>query len=312
MSTAEETLKGQPAAKERSAPVLNRVLDFISSVRLGVVMLCVLVVFAMIGMLIVQQNVAGFDTWYVGLMPSEKILFGYLGFFDIYHSWYFNLLLLLLSLNIVLASIDHWTPTSSYITKPKLTATRDWLLERREHVVFESNKSEAEVEADIKKAFAEAGFKVKTTPTTTTSYGVDDQGRKDFSKVVSRTTLNIFGQRGAWNRMGFLVVHVALLTLFLGHFVAFETGFDADVQMTPGERTDQIELIRFDLDKKEKYPVKLPFTIDCTDIEQKLIDENGGIDITNTLDWRTQIRINDPAYGSTTADISLNKPFTYR
>ena len=76
MSTAEETLKGQPAAREKSIPVLNRALDFLSSVRFGVVQLCILVVFAMIGMLIVQQNVGGFDTWYVGLMPAEKIVFG--------------------------------------------------------------------------------------------------------------------------------------------------------------------------------------------------------------------------------------------
>src|SRR5437868_12308823 len=128
MSTAEETLKGQPTAKATSIPVLNRGLDFLSSVRFGVVQLCILVVFAMIGMLIVQQNVAGFDTWYVGLMPSEKILFGYLGFFDIYHSWYFLGLLLVLSLNIILASIDRFPSTwKTYVAKPKLTATRDWL-----------------------------------------------------------------------------------------------------------------------------------------------------------------------------------------
>jgi cytochrome c biogenesis protein len=82
--------------------------------------------------------------------------------------------------------------------------------------------------------------------------------------------------------------------------------------MIPGERTDQIQLIQYDLDKKERFNVKLPFTIDCTDIEQTLINEDGGIDITNTLDWRTQIKVNDPSYGSTTADVSLNKPFTYR
>src|SRR6476646_8024123 len=102
MSAAEEALKGQSASQGTSVPILNRALDFLSSVRVGVVMLCIMVVFAMIGMLIVQQNVAGFDTWYVGLMPSEKILFGYLGFFDIYHSWYFLGLLLILSLNIIL------------------------------------------------------------------------------------------------------------------------------------------------------------------------------------------------------------------
>lgn len=312
MSTAEETLKSRPAAKEKSIPVLNRILDSLSSVRVGVITLCVLVVFAMIGMLIVQQNVAGFDTWYVGLTPAEKIVFGYLGFFDIYHSWYFNLLLLFLSLNIILASIDRFPSAWSYIRDPKLTATRAWLLARRESVVLECSEDDATVEANVRRAFEDAGFKTKVTPTTKTEYGVDEQGRKDFSKILTRTTTIVFGQKGAWNRLGAYVIHVALLTLFLGHFVAFQTGFDADVRMVPGERTDTIQLIQFNLDKKEKFNVKLPFTIDCTDIEQKLIDENGGIDITNTLDWHTRLKINDPSYGATDADVSLNKPFTYR
>jgi cytochrome c biogenesis protein len=103
-----------------------------------------------------------------------------------------------------------------------------------------------------------------------------------------------------------------LLTLFLGHFVALQTGFDADVRMIPGVTTDQIQLIQFNLDKREKYNVKLPFTIICTDIQQKLIDPNGSIDVTNTLDWRTQLKIDDPSYGATAADVSLNKPLSYR
>ena len=31
-------------------------------------------------------------------------------------------------------------------------------------------------------------------------------------------------------------------------------------------------MIQFDLDKKEKFEVQLPFSIACLDIEQKLID----------------------------------------
>ena len=76
--------------------------------------------------------------------------------------------------------------------------------------------------------------------------------------------------------------------------------------------TDQIQLIQFNLDKQERYNVQLPFTITCTEIEQKLIDPKGSIEINNTLDWRTQIKIDDPEYGSTVADVSLNKPFEYR
>ncbi|MGH9819628.1 MAG: cytochrome c biogenesis protein ResB, partial [Pyrinomonadaceae bacterium] len=73
-----------------------------------------------------------------------------------------------------------------------------------------------------------------------------------------------------------------------------------------------IQLIEFNLDKKERFNVKLPFTIDCTDIQQHLIDPNGSIGVTNTMDWRTQVKINDPEFGVTTADISLNKPLSYR
>jgi len=94
--------------------------------------------------------------------------------------------------------------------------------------------------------------------------------------------------------------------------VALTTGFDADVRMVPGAKTDQIEMIEFKLDKKEKFSVKLPFTMECTDVQQRLIDERGGIDVNNTLDWRTQMKISDPAYGEFLADVSLNAPVTYR
>ena len=58
MSAAEETINAQPAdAKPVRPRSLNRVLDFLSSVRVGVVQLCILVVLAMAGMLIMQQNV---------------------------------------------------------------------------------------------------------------------------------------------------------------------------------------------------------------------------------------------------------------
>ncbi|MBP7416490.1 MAG: cytochrome c biogenesis protein ResB, partial [Pyrinomonadaceae bacterium] len=86
MSVAEETISPKEASKRKSVPVMNRILDILSSVRLGVVLLCILVVLSMIGMLIVQQNVDGFDAYFVSLTPAEKTVYGALGFFDIYHS----------------------------------------------------------------------------------------------------------------------------------------------------------------------------------------------------------------------------------
>ena len=313
MSAAEETIRSGEAAKQHAKPIGDRILDFLSSVRFGVTLLCVLVALSMIGMLIIQQNVEGFDSYYASLTPAEKLVYGGLGFFDIYYSWYFKLLLLILSLNIILASIDRFPSAWAYIVRPKLTATRKWLLSQPVNAIIEDVEGAPESTVEhIRSAFARNGMKVRVTSFDDTEYALTESGQKDFSNQISQTKTVVFGESGKFNRLGAYIVHVCLLTLFLGHFVALQTGFDADVRMIPGEATDQIEMIQFKLDKRERFNVQLPFSMMCTDIQQKLIDPRGSIDVTNTLDWRTQIKVDDPEYGSTLADVSMNKPFAYR
>jgi cytochrome c biogenesis protein len=294
MSVAEETIKkteaptSAPKAKTRGKPIINRILDGLSSVRFGVVLLIILTLLSIVGMLVVQQNVDGFDRFYAGMTPAEKLVYEKLGFFDIYHAWYFNLLLLVLSLNIVLASIDRFPTAWNYIVKPKLEATRAYLLNQNFNA-----RIEASDKAEVERVFRKHGFKPRVT-----------------TKENGRTV--IFGQKNVWNRLGAYVVHVALLTLFLGHFVALQTGFDADVQMTPGETMNKIQLIQYNLDKQARTDMPLPFTLFCTDIEQKLINRDGSIEISNTMDWATRMRISDPAYGERDVTVSLNQPYTYR
>lgn len=288
-----EVLEDRPQATPKSQPFLNRGLDFLSSVSLGIVLLIILVVLCLVGMVVVQQNVNGFDAFYASLTPAEKWLYGNLGFFDIYHSWYFNFLLVFLSLNIVLASIDRFPSAWSFISRPKLDASRRWLLGQKQNATVSfAGDDEKAVAEQISATFKKQGYNARIT---------EKKGK-----------LYVFGEKGVWNRLGAYIVHVALLLLFLGHFVALQTGFDADVRLIPGQITNQIQMIQFNLDKQERYVVDLPFTITCTDIEQKLIDQKGEIGIQNTLDWRTQIKIDDPQYGTTVADVQLNKPFNYR
>ncbi len=315
MSVAEETIaaKTKEKSKSKSAPIFNRVLDFLSSVRFGVVMLCILVLFSLVGMLIIQQNVNGFDAYYASLTPAEKLVYGFLKIFDIYHSWYFNFLLLILCLNIVLASIDRFPSAWTYISETKLSATRGWLLKQNRNAVIQmKGVDEKEVAGKISRVFKSNGLSAKTSQSSNSSYAYDEDGNKNYSSIVSKTNLYVFGESGKWNRLGAYIVHVFLLTLFLGHFVALQTGFDADVRMMPGQTTNEIQLIEFNLDKQERFAVGLPFTITCTDIEQNLIDPKGSIEINNTMDWHTRINIDDPQYGETVADVSLNRPFEYR
>src|SRR5581483_3683974 len=115
-------------AKPQAKPLtlwsaIDFVLDLLSSVPFGLVLLVLLIGACMVGMLIQQQELETFGNYYASLTPAEKIVYGRLGFFDIYHAWYFNVLLLLLSLNIILASIDHFPTAWSFVAKKKLTAS---------------------------------------------------------------------------------------------------------------------------------------------------------------------------------------------
>ena len=248
MSAFEETVieeapKASAIGTKAKSSVLNQSLDFLSSVRFGVVLLCVMVFFSLLGMLIIQQNVQGFETYFASLTPAEKWLFGNLGLFDIYHSWYFNFLLLILSLNIVLASIDRFPSAWTYISKPKIEATRAWLLHQKSNADLSMmGESKAAIAERVAEVFRKNNLKPRVTEKNNRIY--------------------VFGESGKWNRLGAYIVHVLLLTLFLGHFVALQTGFDADVRLMPGQKTSEIQMIEFNLDdtqglQTQRYNVAL-------------------------------------------------------
>jgi cytochrome c biogenesis protein len=302
MSAIEETKTDtaiQPpvaAASKNEGSVLSQAISkflaVLSSVRFGVILLILLVALSMIGMLIMQQNVDGFDKYYTELQPSQKLLYGSLGFFDIYHVWYFNLLLLVLSLNIVLASIDRFPTAWRFFKHKKLEAGRKFLESQQQHATLEVEAaSSKELSERVRKAFRAVGLK----PTVT-----EKQGR-----------VYVFGERGAWNRLGAYSVHVALLTIFLGGFLTAQFSREGQMPLTPGMSTNQMTNLQFNLDEVTRVPVELPFTVTCTDIQQKLIHKDGSIMANNTIDWLTRIRITDET-GTREGLVHLNEPLDYR
>ena len=87
MSALEESITSPTvgAHRARGESILSRLLSLLSSVRLGVVLLCLLGLACLIGMLIMQQNVDGFANYFQTLTPAQRLVYGKLGFFDIYH-----------------------------------------------------------------------------------------------------------------------------------------------------------------------------------------------------------------------------------
>jgi cytochrome c biogenesis protein len=300
MSAVEETKNdsgiqsvSQAGARKKSKPsILTRLLNLLSSVRFGVSLLVLLAAACMVGMLIMQQSVEGFDKYYAELMPSQKIVYGGLGFFDIYHSWYFNALLLVLSLNIVLASIDRFPGAWKYISRRKVEASKPYVLNQKQKAQVEVlGESLGQVAERTATACRAVGLKARVT----------EKGGRAF----------LFAEKGAWNRLGAYAVHVALLTTFFGGFLTSQFGRNGQMPLRPGDTQSQMVQSNYSLDEITQSSVTLPFSVTCTDIQQKLIKLEGGLDQGNTIDWLTRIRIRDET-GEREALVHLNKPYDYR
>ena len=123
MATIETEVTSKKASRKESESIIDRTLRLFSSVRFGIIMLLLVLACCMIGMLVMQQNIEGFREYYEKLTPSQRMVYGTLGFFDIYHSWYFTLLLAVTGLNIILSSIDRFPSAWRFVRKPKLAAS---------------------------------------------------------------------------------------------------------------------------------------------------------------------------------------------
>jgi cytochrome c biogenesis protein len=297
MSALEETLKNAPVnlpvrtkAKES---LLSQLMGMLSSVRFGVIMLILLGLACLVGMLIMQENVDGFERYYAALTPAQRLVYGKLDIFDIYHSWYFNALLLVLSLNIILASIDRFPKTWRVFANPNLTVPLRWLRDQKNN---ETLSVEAESKTELAEKIAQACKKAGWRKTVIT-----EKGNSTF----------VYAESGAWNRLGAYAVHVGLLTIFLGGFFTSQLGRTGQMPLKPGQTSNEITESTFELDQMKQFNTQIPFEVTCTDIQQKLIKKEGSISAMNTIDWLTKIQIKD---GGTTTDavVQMNRPFDYR
>src|SRR5215510_10115079 len=195
---AQSGSESQGRRKQLSSVLIDRFLNLISSVPFGIVLLVLLIIACMIGMLIQQQELETFRAYYAELTPAEKVVYGRLGFFDIYHAAYFNLLLLLLSLNLILASIDHFPAAWSFIRRKKLTASPTFAMAQKfKEKVELPELGRQQLSERVIAAARKMRFRARVT------------------EAEDRTT--VFAERGVWNRLGAYAVHVGLLTIFFGY-----------------------------------------------------------------------------------------------
>ncbi len=192
--------------------------EFFCSLKLSIVLLIGLALTSIIGTVVPQGNI---PPEYLQTISEAKFkLYQSLSFFDMYHSWWFMLLLYLLTVNLVACSIKRLPRVWKMVSEPQLIM--DEGLEKSL-----SNTYEFKVSGDA---------------------GAQKEKLKNFLKstlgepVVTEKdgVCHLFVQKNPWCRLGVYVVHLNIIVIFIGALLGSFFGYKAFVNIPEGETIDTV------------------------------------------------------------------------
>ncbi len=266
--------------KKRGAPAdsLNRLWNFFASVRLTVIILLSLAATSIIGTLIPQNESP--VAYYREYGEFLYRIFSVLSMFDMYHSWWFQLLILLLVINVVVCSIDRLSATWKivFVKIPQFTVSRFRSLSDNEE--FNANRSPEKLlkiyEPVVSKHFG---------------YTRIEHTDKGFC---------IFAEKGRWTRLGVYAVHLSVIFMLFGALIGSIFGFEGFVNIPEGKAVENIRL------RNAGKMQKLNFKIRCDDFNVSFYDTGAPKEYRSSL---TILEHEKPVFKK---DIIVNDPIRYK
>ena len=256
---------------------LNGLWKAFASLKLTIVLLLTLAATSIIGTLIPQNESAAAYVQAFGEFGYR--LFALLGVFNMYQSWWFRSLILLLTVNIVVCSIDRLQMTWKiiFVRRPKFNIDR-----------FRRRKRQEKFEADLDPE------KLKNI------YPAIVARRFRYHRVEDTDGgFAIYAESGRWTRLGVYVVHFSVVLLLIGGLIGSIFGFDGFVNIPEGESARTIQL------RNSPQKRQLDFEVRCDDFDVTFYDTGAPKEFRSSL---TILKQGMPVYQK---DIIVNDPLHY-
>jgi cytochrome c biogenesis protein len=262
---------------EVSGNPVNGLWKFFASVKLTVTLLLTLAVTSVIGTVIPQnEDPAAYFHQYGEFLYK---IFSILNIFDMYHSWWFQFLILFLAANIIVCSVERLSST----WKTVFTGRPSFDIDRFRN----SSKNE---------------FSGSKTP---------EELKSVFMPVVSRSFryariedtdkgFVIFAEKGRWTRLGVYAVHLSVILLLAGGLIGSFFGFEGSVNIPEGESVKSIILRNTGKEKP------LDFEIKCVDFDVSFYESGA------PKEYLSKIVIVEKGVPVITKDIIVNDPLRYK
>ncbi|MBT8357799.1 MAG: cytochrome c biogenesis protein ResB [Desulfobacterales bacterium] len=268
--------------RANSSDSTSRVWKFFTSVKLTVTLLLSLAVTSIIGTVIPQSGTASEyfqkygELWYKILSFFDSIF----EIFDMYHSWWFQLLILLLTMNIIICSIDRMKATLKII----FVKTPSFNLSRFRNIKYKKEFSEKRMPNELEELYK---------PIISKKYGYSRTEKTDNGFCL-------FAEKWRWTRLGVYIVHLSIIFMLLGGLIGSIFGFEGIVNIPEGESANKINLRNTDKTHL------LDFEIKCEDFFVSFHDNGSPKEFRSSL---VLIKNGKPVL---TKDIIMNDPIRYK
>ncbi len=264
--------------EHESANFFSRLWKFFASIRLTVFLLLSLAATSIIGTVVPQnQSPADYFHNYGEFLYN---FFSALNIFDMYHSWWFQVLLLMLTINVIVCSFSRLSTTWKivFVKIPPFNVSKFRRLSNKEE--FTSNSSLE----DLRNKYEHAASK---------KYGYcrTEQTDKGFC---------VLAEKWRWTRLGVYSVHLSVILLLLGGLIGSIFGFEGFVNIQEGETVNSIGL------RKTEQIHNLDFAIRCDDFSVSFYETGA------PKEFRSTLSIIEYGRSVLHKDIIVNDPLRYK
>ncbi len=255
----------------------NPIFSFFSSVKLALFTLCLLALTSIIGTVIPQKESIA---WYTqNYSETTARIFQVLSIPDMYNSWWFLGLLTLLSVNLIVCSIDRFPGVWKQVKADNLATDLKRLPKMRLKANWASDKSEESLATTLTNSLANKGWKAK-------------QRKRDNS-------LLLFAQKGAMTRTGVYIVHASILVIFIGAIIGELYGFKASVMLPETQETNTV------FETGTGKSIDLGFSVRCDRFDIEFYDSG------MPKAYKSKLTVTEGGKVTQVKHIVVNDPLTY-
>jgi cytochrome c biogenesis protein len=255
----------------------NKVWQTLSSIKTGVVLIILVVIFSAAGTVILQRPMTDPDDMQRAYSPAMLRFLDFTGLSDIFHARWFVALLILVSFSIIAASVQRFPNAWRFFARPYKSPDDNFRRVLQTQAQIPVADEEHALSA-AERALRHLGMKSE--------------------RIVRPDSFSLFSERNRISEMAVYIVHASLLLIFLGGIVDALYGWRGFLVLSPGTSSNQIEM-------KNGVMKTIPFSIRCDGTgEETYIDGT-------PKRWWSKLAVVDGGNEISHKEIVVNDPMVY-